>query len=591
MPDNRTAAQHDPPPKNNLPRLAPDAEADLVGEIRVLFKQARDKRRPLVEQWRSNYRVLRPRRTAAAMKDWKPNPQVPEIMPILDTLVAWMTDQDPSFQVAPVMAPLNPWYGDLSKLAQDLETTLQSSWHVDRSTSEVEKVVWDGFTYGIGWLKTVWDQSAYNGQGNSVCRRRDPFCIYPDPNAKSPATMDHIFDVETISKQELERRFPGALARLDGAGDAEGVESQPTQADSSATPTMPKANPGALAPATSARYGLPGQSRLSVHDDSGVTLIEAWLRTPKKDQETGETYDAWRVVAVAGNRVLLDEWAEDMWAHGQHPFDRYVPIETGEFYGDALVSLLAPAQESINRILGSMELNLWLTGNPVLKENNRAGLSRTQITNKPGTRIPVGQGGDVAWMDPPTPAPGMAAELIRHFTDRMERISGLTAVVRGATPTGRNAEGVIDATQESAFMRIRKAMRNLALTLGSAGEKMASNIVEFYAEPRIISLVGEGGQKMVTDLGANHFYLPGPDGAAPMRFQLLIDAGASQSQSHDTRKAEAATLFAMGAIDEEAVLRAYNFPDWQQAVQRQRELKAQAGTLGLPPTQRAAARR
>lgn len=585
-----TPAQADPPPKDRLPNLNPQVEAELVGEVRQLFVRARDKRRPLMGQWKRNWKVLRPRQLDPAMRSWKPNPEVPEILPIIDTLVAWMTDQDPSFAVSPVVPPLNPWYQDMSKLAQDLETTMQSSWHVDRTTSEVEKVCWDGFTYGIGWFKTVWDQSAYNGMGNSVCRRRDPFCIYPDPDAKSPATMDYIIDAETISKQELERRFPGALARLDGDGFNESVESQPTQTDPAAGGQMPKANPGAMTnDVRSPRYGLPGQSRVSVNDDSGVTVLEAWMRVPKEDDD-GEVYDAWRCVVVAGNRVLLDEFASDLWAHGQHPFDRYVPIETGEFYGDALVSLLAPAQESINRILGSMEHNLWLTGNPVLRERDM-GMQRTAVTNKPGTRIPVPRGGDVGWMEPPTPAPGLAAELIRHYTDRMERISGLTAVVRGATPTGRNAEGVIDATQESAFMRIRKAMRNLALTLGSAGEKMASNIVEFYDTPRIISLVGEGGQKVVTDLGANHFYVPGPDGTAPMRFQLLIDAGASVSQSHDTRKAEATALFAIGAIDNEALLRVHNFPDWPMVVQRQRELQAQQGTLGLPPTQRAAARR
>jgi len=349
-------------------------------------------------------------------------------------------------------------------------------------------------------------------------------------------------------------------------------------------------NPRALAPATIPNYGPPGGTGNTpdVTDDPGVTVFEAWLRTPVTHGD--RTYDGWRCVVVAGNKVLLDKMGSELWSHGQHPYDRYVATETGEFYGPSLTETLIPMQRSINYLLGAIEHNIWLMGNPVLKEDVRAGLSRTLVTNKPGARLPVNSGGSVDWMTPPAIAPGMAMDLIRFFTGEIERISGLSAVVRGASPSGRNAQGVIDSVQEAAFVRLRKNTRNLSRCIGSGGEKMASMIVEFYDAPRMVSFMGPSGEKTSLHLRSQHFYLPSEQGRTPMRYQLLIDAGEATSQSRGQRIGEADALFALGAIDIEALLETHSFPNWQNVAKRVMEQQKQAGTFGQPPTQRAAAR-
>ncbi len=578
-----------PPPLQTLPSLTREAEMKLVGSVREMFLRARDKKRPVVQQWRKNYKVLN-KAVPAPGSDWRPNPNVPEIWPIVDALVAWMTDQDPHFDATPVTSPLNPRFAELAALADDLVTTMRASWHVDKCSAEVEKVVWDAMTYNIGYFKTVWDNSAYRGYGNAVMKRLDPWKMYPDPDASSMETANYFIEADTISWQELERRFPGAYERLNGNGWEEDIDVSPNKLGHNGA-EMPKANSAAISPATTPRYGLPGQDgRVTVADDPGVTIFEAWLRMPKQNS-MGGWYDTWKCVVVAGNRVLENAWAEDLWEHGQHPYDRYVCIESGEFYGACMVEMLAPMQNSINEILSNIEQNIALIGNPIFVEDTRAGVSRTAITNKPGSRLQKNAGGDANWMTPPTPYPGMATELIKFYIQEMERISGLSAVVRGASPSGRNAQGVIDAVQEAAFVRIRKALRNLSYTIGASGEKYASLIVEYYTDPRIVSILGSDGEKSTTYLKSNHFYLPTSDGPAPMRFQLLIDSGESQSQSRESRIAEADALYALGVIDEEAVLAVHQLPGWHTTLQRVRELKAQQGQLGQPPTQRAAARR
>lgn len=585
-------SQATPPPLPSLPSLTAELESQLVSYIRQLFFRARDHRRPLLSRWESWYRTLH---VISTNRGSTSATEVPESFPIIDAIVAWITDQSPSFHCAPAVPPLNPWFSHLSQLATDLSTVIRSTWEVDKFDPEIEQCVWDGLTYGIGYLKTVWDNGAYQGYGNAVLRRVDPFTIYPDPDAKSPKDANHIIECRTISRQECERRFPGSITRLADNFWAEQTASQPTQTDTRTYSTTPTANPAALPGGTSSWTG-PMQST-DVVTDPGVTIIEAWLRTPcEVDVEVaGETvtrtYDTWRCVVVAGNRVLMDSMADELWSHGNHPYDRYVPMETGEWYGKSMVDLLAPMQWRINRIVGSVANNIDLMGNPVFVDDTRSGLSRTRITNRPGERLTVNPNARAEYMQPPQPTSTTASDLVAWYVQEMERVSGLSAVVRGASPTGRNAQGVIDSVQEAAFVRIRRSIRNLSHTIGSSGDKLASLIVEFYDTERLVTLLSNGGQVEALTLQAHHFYIPDADNnRVPMKFALLVDAGESMAQSRGQRIAEADALYALGVIDGEATLEIHDFPNWQVVAERVKQQQLQAGTMGQPPTQRAAAR-
>jgi len=302
-----------------------------------------------------------------------------------------------------------------------------------------------------------------------------------------------------------------------------------------------------------------------------------------------EVYDAWRCVVIAGNQVLMDSPATDLWAHGQHPYDRYVPEDTGEFYGDSLVELLTPMQISINRTLAAIEQGIWLAGNPVMLEKANSGIPRTKVTNRPGQRISVN--GDVnnavRWLDPPQIHPNIANELVHFYVGEMERISGLSAIVRGATPTGRNAQGVLDSVQEAAFVRVRMSLRNMERTLIGSGNKAASNVAEFYDTARVVSLVGPGGEQTSRAIKGAHFYVPTDEGRVPLNFQIRIDIGSQQATSRSARVQEAMGLFQAGILDGEAALEMMNVKGWQKIAARMKSNQIAQGTYGLPPGARA----
>lgn len=563
-------------------KSGPRHDWDTVARIRDLFYRARSHRKPLLERWYDNYEITYNKKWSQRRQEWAPDPAVSEIWPTVNSLVAWETDTQPTFDVVPLADPNSPFYEQVSQVAADLRTVLRSVWFQSEFDPEIQKVLWDGKLYGTGISKTVWDPELAGGMGDPALRRVDVFKFYPDPDATNTRDGNYFIEVYELSDQELEGRFPGALNLIQGAS-TDDFDRSPTQVDSRSGQN-PKANPGAISPNTRQDYGLPGQSsRASGRgvDSDRHFVIECWLKDDDND---------WHCYIVTGDVVLMSEEAEKMWAHAQHPYDRYVPIETGEFWGVGLVEFLAPVQKSINRLLKAIEHNVWLAGNPVLLEDARSGIQRTKVTNKPGTRLTVNSGSRVEWMQPPQIHPQIAMQLVTFYIGEMERISGLSAIVRGATPTGRNAQGVLDSVQEAAFVRTRMALRNLESMLRSAGSKAAALIAEFYDSPRFVALVGPTGEQSVMALGGRHFYMPDLERGKllPMRFQLQVQAGSSITTSRQARIAEADTLAAMGMIDEEAVLIAHDFPNWPQIVARVREMKAAQGMLGAAPSARSA---
>lgn len=567
-------------------------EDDLTTASRVhqLFHDARKARRPRIQQWDRSYQMVHNRGWSPMRESWMPSPQASEIYPITASMVGWMTDQRPALNITASMDPHTPIANMFQTLARDLETTMQACWITQNADAEVEKVVWDAMIYGTGFFKVIWDQSLSGGLGDCRLIRVDPYKLYPDPQATSFDDCNYIIEASTMSLQEVERRYPGKSSLIkEAAGD---INSSLDKRDDRITPSnVPMANPGSLS-GGAPLWGKPGEGRETVLFDEGVTVYECWTRENKSymdDNEEMVVEDKWHVCVVAGSVTLMEaDVEEEIFGHGQHPFIRYVFNELGEFWGISLVEHLTPLQISINRLLAAMQANAELTGNPVLLEDVRSGIPRTKITNKPGARVSKNPGSEVGWLTPPEMSRDVMG-LVAFYVGEMERVSGLSAVVRGATPTGRNSQGVMDAVQESAFVRVRLALRNLERALRTAGELMASLIVENYTAPRMVAIVGPSGENTSLALKSRHFYLMGPEGEEPFKFSLWVQAGSTLPISRQARAAEADTMFAMGAIDRQAVLEAHDYPNRDQILARMAEMDA-AGVTQAPGARAAAGR-
>ena len=588
----------------------------LLPELDELYVQARNKKRQYYAQWRRNYLLLNNRMWAEYRPQWMPSPTDSEIYPIVSTLIAYMMDQGISWSIAPAATPHTPFSSFMSKLSIDLETIVESNWEVLNYSAAVEKSLWDAAQFGSGIIKTVWDGGLDSGLGNANLLRVDPYSFYPDPNATSLDDANYLIEYRRMGLDDIMRRYPLAydevkrnVALLRDGGNGPADEQRPFVYDNT---KYPMANPSALPGGTfqnpipgaggMGSYGLPGGSRQNAVDTMGVNVYECWIREnvvedppdtdPLSDlsQEAPLIYDRWRVVVHAAGVILMDELAEDLWEYSRHPYDRIVFDDIGEFWGLCLVTHLSSGQIAINRLLASVQQNAELTGNPILLDPANSGIARQAVINRPGERYQINSGAvnggaKPEWMQPPT-VPQYIIDLINWWIARMENISGMGGLAKGVSPQGRNSQQTISSVQDSQFVRVRSGLRHLEATLRNTGNMMCQLIIQNFTIPRTIAILGPSGEKSALHLAARHFYAPyrndrDEQKMMPLKYGLIVTAGANNPTSRSSRIAEADTLFAMGAIDQQAVLEAHNYPNWQEIVQRVTQQQQQLAAMGM----------
>lgn len=587
--DGKTSAvkivQHAP----KVIRTPRQNDHQVVNDVMDLFQKARNYRRPMVSKWKRDKRALFNRQLPGSMRrEWMPSPLIPEIMPLGAALVGWMTDQRVGYTVAPAAVPHSDYFNFFQAIAQDLEAVMDATWQVNNEESEWTQCLWDAFTYGTGFMKTTWDMVLSGGQGDAISRRVSPFSLYPDPAANSLDDCEYIVEAKMMSCGELGRRFPGAEGLFpDGGWGDVGNEYEPTQLDEGGDGS--NQNIGNIGGASYTAWGKDQRGGQRDTNTPAVLVLECWIRENNSydtvDPQSGETetrtYDTWRVVVVAGDKVLMDEPVDNLWSHGKHPYSRLVLWNHSEFWGRSLVEELSPCQIAINRILMALQQNVELTGNPILKQNVNGPSIRGRVENKPGLKIPVSaaDNGATGWLNPPQMNQQML-QLLNYYLQRMEEISGISGIAKGAQPGGRPSQSIVDSLQESVFVRVRQHLRELEYAMRDAGFKRASLICENYTTPRMMAIAGPSGERTSLTLKSRHFLVPTSEGAVPMKFMLQVDAGSRLHTSRSMREDREIQLFTLGAIDRTGLLEGINYANAGQVAKRMDERDAQMAAMG-----------
>lgn len=567
-------------PYVNVPK---EDDHSLIQRLQELYRNARRVKAERYETWDRNYRLVNNRiggKAALTTGSWPPAPRDSEVFPILSSIVAWMADQHTIIDTQPATDPGTPFYQFITDVAEDLGTVLQSNWQADDQDTQNKLVIWDALIYGAGFFKTVWDQSLAGGLGNSKAMRVDPYSLYFDPQCSNERDAEYIVERRMMSLDEIERRWPGKStmveAKITSAGE---IDSRPALGNDMSR--IPKANPGSL-PGGNGRWGGVSQSNASNLLGS-VVVSEFWLRENEEwyEEDLPADYDPsdmpkyneklvrdrWRVVVLAANEILMDEYAENLYTFRNHPYDRYVFDDIGELYGISLVDHLAYPQIYINRLLSMMQTNAELVGNPIFLESAQSGLDRVGIINRPGQRLRVsGQGmqNKPDWLQPPS-MPQQVKELVDFWIQRMENIAGISAASKGNTSAGstRTSDQVMNTIQEAAFVRIRAAISNMERTLTQVGYKLADLIIDNYNSARFVSVAGPKSNQSSIALKPHHFNVPTDQGMAPLKYTLNINAGSALPTSRQARAQQADRAYAIGVFDRQAWYEANQIPNWQ----------------------------
>lgn len=580
----------------------PDEE--MTNKLRDLYQLAKTTKGSLRSDWMRNNRMVNNKMNFPDNSVMgTPNVTDSEVFPIISSRIAWMTDQKILPNVVAAAPQGSTFSSHMTRLAEHLELILATQQEVGGWYLEIVQSIWDSAQCGAGVLKAEWDSGLDNGLGNVRIRRVDPWAFYPDPDATTLDNAQYLFEVQKMSFAEIERRFPSTSAALIeeamSTGDPSTEDFRPRNYGQYQG-NLPMAWPGVLPSGEGGgggggAYGLEGQG-VRRHTDNvlqqAIAVYTCWIRQNYSfERETTDASlvdeepvvtDSWRVIVYTGNHVLLDELAENLFQESRHPYVRFCDEELGDFWPTAICSHLAPCQTAINRLLSAIQGNAELTGNPIFLDVQNSGIARTQIFNRPGQRVTMNasaansQGSKPGWIEPPKFSSD-AMSTIQFWITRMENISGLSGPTKGDLPSGRQGGQTVQAAQEAGFVRIRSALRNLETALGILYTLVANLVIQNYDVPRVVAVVGEQGEDTALRLAARHFYMPrvnpgtGKVESVPMKFSLVVKAGSASPTSRQARIAEADALFAMHAIDAQAVLEAHQWPNPEVVLQRMQQ--------------------
>lgn len=585
-----------------------DDEYRLINRLRLLYQQARKVRAVRREQWIRNYRLLMLTQAGGPSNSWVPRPRDSEIYPICSSIVGWMTDQTATAEITPAADPNSEFFQFWQQISHDLELVLNSNNIVNQFDAQTKMVLWDALCFHMGVFKTSWDATADGGLGNAKSVRIDPWTFYPDPNATSFDDMEYCCEVRRMSLGEIYRRWPDkALVVEAGTSGGEMVEQHPTQGG---VMTMAKGvNPGPINSASGVMGGSPFNTtsgggiwskpnkKNPFMDQTGmIPVMEFWVRENEEYYEDDESdtpemaerhvQDYWRVIVVAANNVLMDCRATELWDHGRHPYTRYVFEDVGEMYGVSLIDHLAYPQIYLNRLLTAVQQNAEMIGNPIFLQSPSSGLSRAAHINRPGQILNVASASAMSkemrpdWLRPPE-IPQYIMNMIDFYIKRMENISGISGMVKGATPTGRNSQQVVSSIQDAAFVRIRSALKNMEWSLKQCYTLQADLVIEYFDDRRMVAVLGPEGERASLVLHPRHFNVPDQEDVnrlVPLKYSLVVEAGATRSTSRQARMEEADKALALGVIDEEAWLQHHNWPNAKEVLKRVLKRKEE-GTL------------
>src|ERR1035437_1558973 len=518
---------------------------ELTARLMELYSAAKDVKQRKHAEWSRNYLLTFNRSSGS---NTRPGSGVrdSEIYPILRNRVAWMTDQKIDFDVVPAVDPQAEFAKYEQKIGHHMALILSSNWNTQAWFKQQSLMLWDSAICGAAIVKAVWDSGLDGGIGNVSMQRRAPWKIYPDPEATSDEDLAYIFEVNRMTYDEIQRRFPetseALLDEIIMTGDSGDMQQRSSVNGSMANRMVV---PGNIPGNAGTPWGRPGQGTRSAEQvmTNGVNVYECWIRENSiEERQTtdplqGETEtvvsDCWRVVVFSGNHVLLDTTAEELWQHDRHP---------------------------------------------------NSGLARTQIVNRPGLRLSMDAqvantaGANPQWLAPP-PMSSDVLQLISLWRSVMENISGLSSTQKGQTTGGRQAQQTIQSAQEAGFVSIRASQRNMETCLARTGTLLVHLIAQNYTTPRVVAIVGDKGTETSLLLAARHFYSPSRNfetqkyDMTPLVFALNVSAGSDRPTSRQARIAEADALFAMKSVDQQFLLQAHQISDWEEIIQR---MQAQA---------------
>lgn len=548
------------------------------------------------DRWNDYYAMFRGRQWKEKRPSYRHSEVINLIFREIQSGVPIQMDARPKFEYLP-MEP-----GDI-ELAQILNQVCEADWNRFNWSEQLTEMVFDAWIFGTGIGGMEYDPMALNGKGQIVFGSKDPFYQFPSPRARD-VNLDNCAHVEAepMSLEEIKKRWPekghfvtadvSEIKRMD-LFDKDRIKNQPSstvRADSSQQFDGSDDKEAIvitlyLAP----DYEIDEEEKTEAMEDG--TVKTSYIKKKK--------YPKGRKLVVS-NKVLLED-GENSREDSLFPYARLQNyVNQRQFWGISDVEQLESPQKVFNKLVSFALDVLTLMGNPVWKVGANSGVDTENLFNEPGLIIECTDPNMVQREEGVQLQP-FVLQLIDRMKSWFDDVSGSMDVSRGAKPEGVTAASAIQSLQEAAHTRVRQKSRNLDACLQNLGQLYQGSVFQNYTAPQVFRLTNQDGSmkffKFSVEAQANEMgevkrtvkYRPfqeGEDGglyegeekAIPVNgmLDLKVMTGSNLSFAKDAAKNEALQLFDRHIIDEEEVLKRFDYPNREAVLQRVMAMKAEA---------------
>ncbi|MBC7340547.1 MAG: hypothetical protein H5U04_11995 [Firmicutes bacterium] len=327
------------------------------------------------------------------------------------------------------------------------------------------------------------------------------------------------------------------------------------------------------------RYGL----HLDAKDK--VDIDEFWMLVPEIDAEGNLVGSRWEFVRAVGAEAVSEPQANP-YNHAMLPVVPLYAIEPDQgLLGIGVAEVIEPLQDQADALDMQIYRIIRKTANRWRFVGSGAGIDASQIRDDGGS-YNVADPNAIRWDTPPT-LPGEVFAYRADIDRRIQLVSGIFDVVMGQTPRRITAASAISLLQDAAYRRIGSINDSFAASIALALYQYLHVVLQFYPTQRFERVLGSGvrvvgnyPEGMVDPAERERW--KAENGIAlvlgdvkPM-YDVRVSMESALPQTKSQRARIAMELRTIGVLDDQAVLEALEWPDWEEIVARKQAAQVQA---------------
>jgi hypothetical protein len=541
-------------------------KTQLQSKLENMFVEA-DRARDIIakeKQWSKAVDMLRGKQLPEGRPEWKPDAVLNQLRVLVERKTAMLTDTKPQFTVVPRNVTNN--YADAAGM---LKETAEAWWDDMDMDMSIARLIVFAQVFGSGVVSTTWNTKEKDVVMDVIDPRR--FLIDPSiGHVTELSRAEYMIYEDFPSIAEMEMRFPKYKGQFKAFIPEVGEKQSWLQRLSNLFAKTRIAD--AAVPRTSVRHYwikdyTVDSKEITRYSDTGeeqkTTIYE-------------RSYPGGRYIIWANGDVIVHD-VKNPYMDFQAPFDMldwYTDLDT--IWGDGEIREHTSPQLLLNKLVEIVVENAMLMNNSIWVCDidavpDSGPYSWNQFTNRAGNIIRKRHGREVR-RDAAPPIPADTQQFIAYLQKFIEtRSGGMEGSVTGGS-VGQIQSGLgVEQLQMAATALIRLKARSLESLIQRVGQKFISRVFQFYTNDRIFARFGPGAeyeqyiflrQKLKDCLGAVSLE------DAQRDFRFKVAPGSSLAMSKIQRALVASQLFQMGIIDREEVMKAVEWPDWKNVLQR-----------------------